>query len=67
MSSAIAYKMMAIHKLLKYTGYALQLPRKSGHVKPLLYIHYVCLYTLYTCDDNMYPVRYLLVGKGEIG
>ena len=46
MSSANFYKTVAIHILLKYTGYALQLPWENGHVKPLLYIH--CLFTYST-------------------
>ena len=28
---------------------------------------FVNLRSLYTCDDNLYPVRYLLIGKGENG
>ena len=64
---AIVYKMVVIHKLFKYTICALQLPWRSTHVKLLLDIHYVCLHTLYTSDENMHPVPYLLIGKGEIG
>ena len=33
----------------------------------VLYIHFVCFQTLYTCDDMTYPVRYLLIGIGKIG
>ena len=42
-------------------------PEKNFQVKPLIDIIYVFLHTLYTCDDNMYSVRYLLTGKDDIG
>ena len=46
--SAIAYKRVVMHKLLKYTEYAMQLLWKNAPVKPLLDIHYVCLQNLFT-------------------
>ena len=48
--------------VLKFIGYALQLHSKSTPFKPLLDIHDVCLHIIYSCDDIMYPVRYLPIG-----
>ena len=56
---------VVIHKLSKYTGYALHFTLGSVPVKPLLDIHDIRLHTFFTWDDIMNPVQYLL-GKGYL-
>ena len=70
MRSAIVYEMVTIHKVLEYTGYAMQVLWKSVHD----YLLCLFTYTLHTFKllskyvmTNMSPVRYPLIGKGKIG